>query len=63
MLAAVTSEHFRKGIPDVFRGDERWQKLDVPTGDRFAWEADSTYVQPAVPRKRDDGAGSAGRHR
>ena len=45
MLAAVTSEHFRREYADVFRGDERWQKLDVPTGDRFAWEPDSTYVR------------------
>ena len=32
-------------------GDERWQALEVPTGDRFAWDDDSTYVrQPAVLR-------------
>jgi aconitate hydratase len=29
----------------VFDGDERWQALPVPTGDRFAWEADSTYIR------------------
>ena len=23
----------------------RWQSLDVPTGDRFAWEPDSTYIR------------------
>ena len=45
MAAAVTSSHFVKQYADVFRGDERWQKLDVPTGDRFAWEPDSTYVR------------------
>jgi len=26
-------------------GDERWQKLPVPTGDRFNWDASSTYVR------------------
>src|SRR5581483_238499 len=45
MLSAVTSDMFRKEYADVFSGDERWQKLKVPTGDRFAWESDSTYIQ------------------
>src|SRR4030095_1891239 len=30
---------------DVFGGDDRWKSLDVPTGDRFVWEADSTYIR------------------
>ena len=29
----------------VFNGDDRWQTLPVPTGERYAWEADSTYVR------------------
>ena len=45
MLSAVRSEHFRKQYADVFSGDERWQQLPVPTGDRFAWAPDSTYVR------------------
>ena len=45
MMGAVTSAHFIKEYADVFRGDERWQKLDVPTGGRFEWEPDSTYVR------------------
>ncbi len=45
MLSAVRSEQFRKQYADVFRGDERWQQLTVPTGDRFAWADDSTYVR------------------
>src|SRR5262249_15314369 len=28
----------------VFTGDERWQRLVVPTGDRYQWDASSTYV-------------------
>jgi aconitate hydratase len=42
---AVQSDMFRKSYAEVFEGDERWQTLDVPTGERFAWEADSTYVR------------------
>ncbi|HZP48610.1 MAG TPA: aconitate hydratase AcnA [Vicinamibacterales bacterium] len=45
MLSAVTSDMFRTEYADVFTGDERWRKLNVPTGDRFAWEADSTYIR------------------
>jgi aconitate hydratase len=42
---AVQSDMFRKSYGEVFAGDERWNGLDVPTGDRFAWAEDSTYVR------------------
>ena len=29
----------------MFAGDERWNSLQVPDGERFAWEPDSTYVR------------------
>jgi len=45
MLTAVTSEMFRSSYSDVFSGDERWKTLAVPTGNRFAWEPDSTYIR------------------
>jgi aconitate hydratase len=46
--SAVQQEMFVERYADVFTGDERWQGLDIPTGDRFAWDPDSTYVrQPA----------------
>ena len=45
MLRAVNAQMFREQYADVFAGDERWQTLAVPTGDRFAWESDSTYVR------------------
>jgi aconitate hydratase len=45
MMAAVNSEQFHKQYSDVFKGDARWQSLEVPTGSRFAWEPDSTYVR------------------
>jgi aconitate hydratase len=41
---AVQSDMFRKSYAEVFDGDERWNSLAVPTGDRFAW-SDSTYVR------------------
>ena len=45
MLAAVRADMFREQYAHVFAGDERWQSLSVPTGDRFVWEADSTYIR------------------
>ncbi|MBV9337551.1 MAG: aconitate hydratase, partial [Solirubrobacterales bacterium] len=42
---AVQSDMFRKSYGEVFAGDERWNALDVPGGESFAWEPDSTYVR------------------
>jgi aconitate hydratase len=44
-LAAVRADMFREQYSDVFAGDERWRSLDIPTGDRFVWDADSTYIR------------------
>ena len=45
MLHSVTSDAYRQQYANVFEGQERWRNLPVPTGDRFAWEADSTYIR------------------
>jgi aconitate hydratase len=45
MLTCVTSDMFREQYADVFKGDERWRHLQVPTGDRFAWDDTSTYIR------------------
>ncbi len=42
---AVQSDMFTSSYGEVFAGDERWNSLDVPEGDRFAWAGDSTYVR------------------
>ncbi|HEX5769890.1 MAG TPA: aconitate hydratase, partial [Nocardioidaceae bacterium] len=44
---AITSEMFTNDYADVFAGDERWQNLDTPSGNTFAWDEDSTYVRKA----------------
>jgi aconitate hydratase len=36
---------FRKSYGEVFAGDERWNGLEVPEGERFAWDQSSTYVR------------------
>ena len=44
MQRAVTAEMFKRCYSDVFKGDERWQKLPVPEGNRYAWD-ESTYIR------------------
>jgi aconitate hydratase len=45
MLRAVNAQMFREQYADVFSGDVRWRSLQVPTGSRFAWDDDSTYIR------------------
>jgi len=41
----VSADMFRKSYSSVFEGDERWKKIDSPTGEMFDWQDDSTYIQ------------------
>ncbi len=45
VAANVGSEMFGRDYADVFSGDERWRNLEVPGGDRYAWDGSSTYVR------------------
>jgi aconitate hydratase len=62
MLHSVTDESFRRQYAQVFEGPERWRTLPVPTGDRFQWDPDSTYIRrppflenlPPEPAPRHD---------
>jgi aconitate hydratase len=42
---SVAAEMFARDYADVFEGDERWRSLDVPSGDTFVWDGNSTYVR------------------
>jgi aconitate hydratase len=41
---SVASEMFKRNYAEVFSGDEMWNAVDVPAGDRYTWP-DSTYVR------------------
>ena len=43
--SSIRGEMFRREYSDVFTGDERWRDLEVPSGERFAWDPDSTYIR------------------
>jgi aconitate hydratase len=42
--ASVQSEMFERNYAEVFSGDEMWNAVEVPSGDRYTW-LDSTYVR------------------
>ncbi|MEF8792482.1 aconitate hydratase AcnA [Thiohalorhabdus sp.] len=45
MDSSLDPEDYRRAYADIFAGDEHWKALDTPTGDRFGWDPDSTYIQ------------------
>jgi aconitate hydratase len=42
---SVKAAMFRKRYAQVFEGEEQWRAIQVSTGGRFQWDADSTYVR------------------
>jgi aconitate hydratase len=60
MEQAIESDMFRKSYGEVFEGDETWNALEVPEGNRYAWDPDSTYVRrppyfEGMPAEAPDG--------
>lgn len=43
----IDREMYLQDYANVFAGDERWQSLPTPQGDRFTWDDASTYVRKA----------------
>ncbi len=43
--ATVTREAFQTKYADVFKGDEKWQGVDVPQQETYDWPPTSTYIQ------------------
>ncbi len=41
---SIRSDMFTRNYGEVFKGDERWNAVEVPEGDRYTWP-DSTYVR------------------
>ena len=41
----VNRDMFLNDYASVFEGDARWKGLDVPEGELFAWDPESTYVR------------------
>jgi aconitate hydratase len=43
--ATVTREAFQKKYADVFKGDARWQGVEVTDSETYDWPPTSTYIQ------------------
>ena len=62
IASSVDGEMFTRTYGDVYTGDERWAALEIPEGDLYDWQPDSTYVRrppyfdgmPAQPAEVED---------
>ncbi|VDC32986.1 aconitate hydratase AcnA [Pseudogemmobacter humi] len=43
--ATVTREAFQSKYADVFKGDEKWQAVEVTDSETYDWPPSSTYIQ------------------
>ena len=43
--SCVSVELFQAGYDKIFHGGSRWAAIPAPTGKRYRWQADSTYVR------------------
>jgi aconitate hydratase len=43
--AVVTREAFQKKYADVFKGDAKWQGVQITDSETYDWPASSTYIQ------------------
>jgi len=43
--STINPEMFRKAYEDSLQGDSVWQKLEIPTGEIYEWDNDSTYIK------------------
>ncbi len=41
----IGPEMFKKNYADVFKGDSRWNAIESPDGDLYAWDEASTYIK------------------
>ncbi len=42
---AVDAKMFKSSYADVFKGDARWNTVQAPGGDQYAWDESSTYIK------------------
>ena len=42
---ALDPDIYRRQYADVYTGNEQWNDVDVPSGDLYEWDPDSTYIQ------------------
>jgi aconitate hydratase len=66
IAGSVEGAMFTRTYADVYTGDERWSSLEIPSGNLYEWDPDSTYVRlppyfdgmPAQPARVEDIVGA-----
>jgi aconitate hydratase len=66
ITASIDGAMFKRSYGDVYAGDERWQALEIPSGNLYDWQDESTYIRrppyfdgmPAEPGRVEDIAGA-----
>ena len=43
--SALDPNLYKKQYANVYTGNEQWNEVEVPSGDLYAWDPDSTYIQ------------------
>ncbi|QYJ16818.1 Aconitate hydratase A [Rubrobacter xylanophilus DSM 9941] len=43
--SALDPNLYRKQYANVYTGNEQWNEVEVPSGDLYEWDPDSTYIQ------------------
>ncbi len=44
-LRSIDAEMFKTEYETAFDGDQNWKSLPAPTGSRYVWDPDSTYIK------------------
>ena len=45
IASTIDAKMFKASYANVFAGDENWNSIEVPSGETYAWDPKSTYVQ------------------
>jgi aconitate hydratase len=45
IASSIDGAMYRESYGDVYTGDERWRELEIPSGNLYGWDPDSTYVR------------------
>jgi aconitate hydratase len=43
--SCIEARMYTEGYSDVYAGDDNWNSLPIPEGEKFDWQDDSTYVR------------------
>ncbi|WP_394972897.1 aconitate hydratase AcnA [uncultured Croceitalea sp.] len=47
ITAALSQKDFEETYNVIFDGEEEWKKMEVPSGQNYIWNKDSTYIKEA----------------